>query len=92
MQKTWAELLGTDTTNCEVDGNRIVSRVGAECRILWAFDDKRQALDCFAKWKEQVAASKLVLGDPSRRAKDANSVGDPSTFGHYSGLPRGHRK
>jgi hypothetical protein len=129
MQKTWTELLGTDTTNCEVDGNRIIRRFGGDqCRILWAFDTIRQAEAAFAAWKAMIIpdtevvvgsftdemAAELCLmekinyrhyerrgeqfvvleyipdttvkGDPSRRAEDANSVGDPSTYGTYSGL------
>lgn len=62
-QKTWVELLGTDTTNCQVDGNCIIRRLGGdECRLLWQFDNATQAQAVFNAWKEQADASEKAGG------------------------------
>ena len=56
VQKTWVDLLGMDTSNCQVDGNRIIRRLnGDECRILWVFDNYTQAQAAFNAWMENCS-------------------------------------
>ena len=60
MTKTWFDLLGSDTKNCEVDENSIIRREsGGQCRILWTFDTKKQAKAALEEWKSQVLIGAL---------------------------------
>ena len=51
-QKTWNDLLGPFTPDCCVDGQYIIRRQGNACRVLWRFDDSKQAKTAFDFWKE----------------------------------------
>lgn len=53
-QKTWAEVLGSDATNCAVEGRFIVRIKKGRRRVLWTFENNEDACAVFTSWIESL--------------------------------------
>jgi hypothetical protein len=56
MQKTWIDLLGTDTSKCRVDENMIVRETSpGQFKVLWTAETHEAATRILDHWKQEVA-------------------------------------
>lgn len=60
-QKTWADLLGKDSTNCIVSGLDIVRKFDDnKFTVLWSFETSASAWESFYAWRQELTPAQPV--------------------------------